>query len=302
MKRKNNKMMFVERTFFQNNKIFRIVMILCISIISLNSFAQQSKEQTKELKAAQNYLSEAQQMLQKEKFPDAEANYRQAISLNPKDEIAKYNLGTAYYGKEKNAEAMLRFKQAAVTATTKADKHRAFHNLGNTYMNEKKYTEAVESYKNALRNNPNDDETRYNLALAKDLLDKNPPPPEDQNDKNDDKNEDNKDQDNQDKQDQDDKNKDGDKGDEGDQKDDKDKGDQKDKKDEGDKDKDEGKSDKPKDSEGDKPQQQQPVPGQLSPQQVKSLLEAMNNEEKKTQEKINAEKQKGAKVKSDKDW
>lgn len=294
--------MFVERTFFQNNKIFRIVMILCISIISLNSFAQQSKEQTKELKAAQNYLSEAQQMLQKEKFPDAEANYRQAISLNPKDETAKYNLGTAYYGKEKNAEAMLRFKQAAVTATTKADKHRAFHNLGNTYMNEKKYTEAVESYKNALRNNPNDDETRYNLALAKDLLDKNPPPPEDQNDKNDDKNEDNKDQDNQDKQDQDDKNKDGDKGDEGDQKDDKDKGDQKDKKDEGDKDKDEGKSDKPKDSEGDKPQQQQPVPGQLSPQQVKSLLEAMNNEEKKTQEKINAEKQKGAKVKSDKDW
>lgn len=302
MKRKNNKMMFVERTFFQNNKIFRIVMILCISIISLNSFAQQSKEQTKELKAAQNYLSEAQQMLQKEKFPDAEANYRQAISLNPKDETAKYNLGAAYYGKEKNAEAMLRFKQAAVTATTKADKHRAFHNLGNTYMNEKKYTEAVESYKNALRNNPNDDETRYNLALAKDLLDKNPPPPEDQNDKNDDKNEDNKDQDNQDKQDQDDKNKDGDKGDEGDQKDDKDKGDQKDKKDEGDKDKDEGKSDKPKDSEGDKPQQQQPVPGQLSPQQVKSLLEAMNNEEKKTQEKINAEKQKGAKVKSDKDW
>lgn len=294
--------MFVERTFFQNNKIFRIVMILCISIISLNSFAQQSKEQTKELIAAQNYLSEAQQMLQKEKFPDAEANYRQAISLNPKDETAKYNLGTAYYGKEKNAEAMLRFKQAAVTATTKADKHRAFHNLGNTYMNEKKYTEAVESYKNALRNNPNDDETRYNLALAKDLLDKNPPPPEDQNDKNDDKNEDNKDQDNQDKQDQDDKNKDGDKGDEGDQKDDKDKGDQKDKKDEGDKDKDEGKSDKPKDSEGDKPQQQQPVPGQLSPQQVKSLLEAMNNEEKKTQEKINAEKQKGAKVKSDKDW
>lgn len=294
--------MFVERTFFQNNKIFRIVMILCISIISLNSFAQQSKEQTKELIAAQNYLSEAQQMLQKEKFPDAEANYRQAISLNPKDETAKYNLGTAYYGKEKNAEAMLRFKQAAVTATTKADKHRAFHNLGNTYMNEKKYTEAVESYKNALRNNPNDDETRYNLALAKDLLDKNPPPPEDQNDKNDDKNEDNKDQDNQNKQDQDDKNKDGDKGDEGDQKDDKDKGDQKDKKDEGDKDKDEGKSDKPKDSEGDKPQQQQPVPGQLSPQQVKSLLEAMNNEEKKTQEKINAEKQKGAKVKSDKDW
>lgn len=141
-------------------------------------------------------------------------------------------------------------------------------------MNEKKYTEAVEAYKNALRNNPNDDETRYNLALAKDMLDKNPPPPEDKDDK-DKKDQDKKDQDKKDQQDKQDKK---DQGDKGDQKADKDKGDDKQDKKEGDKDKDQG---KPKDEEGDKPQQQQPVPGQLSPQQVKSLLEAMNNEEKK---------------------
>jgi hypothetical protein len=168
-------------------------------------------------------------------------------------------------------------------------------------MNEKKYTEAVEAYKNALRNNPNDDETRYNLALAKDMLEKNPPPPQD--DKQDDK--DKKDQkddkdkkDEKDKQDQDKQNE----GDKGDQKENQDKGDENQEKREGDKDKDQGQPDQPKDEKGDKPQQQQPVPGQLSPQQVKSLLEAMNNEEKKTQDKINAEKQKGAKVKTDKDW
>ena len=292
--------MFVAITFFQKEVMRNISLVLCMLLISLNSFAQpQSKEQKKELKASQNFLSEAQQSLQKDKFSAAEADYRQAISLNPKSETAKYNLGTAYYGKEKNAEAMLRFKQAAQTATDKAEKHKAFHNLGNTYMNEKKYTEAVESYKNALRNNPNDDETRYNLALAKDMLEKNPPPPEDKDDKKKDQNEDKKDQDKKDQQDQDDKNKEGDKGDENK---DKDKGDQKEDQKEGDKDKDQGKPDKPKDEEGDKPQQQQPVPGQLSPQQVKSLLEAMNNEEKKTQDKINAEKQKGAKVKTDKDW
>lgn len=279
--------------------LFIRVFLLVLLLSSITAFAQpqQAKEQRKELKAAQNFLSEAQQSLQKEKFPAAEADYRKAISLNPKSETAKYNLGTAYYGKEKNAEAMLRFQQAATTATDKAEKHKAFHNLGNTFMNEKKYTEAVEAYKNALRNNPNDDETRYNLALAKDMLDKNPPPPEDKDDKN--KDQDKKDQDKKDQQDKQDKKDEGDKGDE---KDNKDKGDQKDEKKEGDKDKDEGKPDKPKDEEGDKPQQQQPVPGQLSPQQVKSLLEAMNNEEKKTQDKINAEKQKGAKVKSDKDW
>lgn len=283
--------MFVAKTFIQKKGMRNVSLFLCTVLFSLNSHAQQlAKDQKKDLKAAQNFLSEAQQSLQKEEFPSAEADYRKAISLNPKSETAKYNLGTAYYGKDKNAEAMLRFKQAATTATEKSEKHKAFHNLGNTYMNEKKYTEAVEAYKNALRNNPNDDETRYNLALAKDMLEKNPPPPQD-DDKDKDKKDDKKDQEK-----KDDQNKGGDKDEE---KKDQDKGDEKEDKKEGDKD--QGKPDQPKD-EGDKPQQQQPVPGQLSPQQVKSLLEAMNNEEKKTQDKINAEKQKGAKVKTDKDW
>lgn len=270
--------------------------LLVLLLMPFFTFSQQTKEQRRELKDSQNYLSEAQQSLQKEKFAEAEADYRKAISLNPKSEVAKYNLGAAYYGKEKNAEAMLRFKQAATTATTKAQKHQAFHNLGNTYMNEKKYQEAVETYKNALRNNPNDDQTRYNLALAKDMLDKNPPPPEDK----DDKDKDNKDKKDQDKDQKDQDNQDKEEGDEGDKKEDKDKGDEKEDKQKGDEDK--GEPNKPKEEEGDKPQQQQQVPGQLSPQQVKSLLEAMNNEEKKVQDKINAEMQKGVKVKSDKDW
>tara|TARA_R100000353_G_scaffold18871_2_gene17469 strand:- start:20537 stop:21412 length:876 start_codon:yes stop_codon:yes gene_type:complete len=291
-------MMTVERWFFQNNCLLSILLVIVVAVVPTTSFAQQTKEQIKELKAAQNYLSEAQQSIKQDEFATAEAKYRKAISLNPNSETAKYNLGTAYYSKAKNAQAMLRFKQAAGTATTKAEKHRAFHNLGNTFMNEKKYTEAVEAYKNALRNNPNDDETRYNLALAKDMLEKNPPPPEDKNDENQDQNEEqdqeNKEQDQQ-NQDNQDNNNDG-------EKEDKDEGNQDEEKDEGDKNEDKGKPNKPKEEEGDKPQQQQPVPGQLSPQQVKSLLEAMNNEEKKTQEKINAEKQKGTKVQTDKDW
>jgi tetratricopeptide (TPR) repeat protein len=258
-------------------------------------FAQTEKEKKQELKESQTLLSDASLALQKEKFPVAEANYRKAIALNPTDETGKYNLGTAYYGKSKNTEALHRFKQAAEIATAKSEKHKAFHNLGNTYMNEKKYAEAVEAYKNALRNNPKDEESRYNLALAKEMLEKNPP----KDDKGDDENKDqNKENENKDK--------DGDnkEGDNGDEKEDKDKGDEKDDNKDGDKE-DEGKKDEPKENkegEGDKPQQQQPIPGQLSPQQVKSLLEAMNNEEKKVLDKINAQKQKGAKVKSNKDW
>ena len=281
------------RTMRDLLKVFGIFFVF--GIVSSSLHAQVNKEKLKELKESQEFLSDASLALQKDEFPAAEANYRKAIALNPANETGKYNLGTAYYGKSKNAEALNRFKQAASVATDKLQKHRAFHNLGNTFMNEKKYAEAVEAYKNALRNNPTDDESRYNLALAKDMLEKNPP----QDDKGDDENKDDKKEDDQKKDDGDNK-----EGDDGDQKEDQEKGDEKDENKEGDNEKDKGKPNEPKDQEdgGDEKPQQQPQPGQLSPQQVKSLLEAMNNEEEKVQEKINAQKQKGAKIKSNKDW
>lgn len=268
------------------------VFILVFGASSTALIAQDNKEKLEELKEAQEFLSDASIALQEDEFPTAEADFRKAIALNPANDTGKYNLGTAYYGKDKNTEALNRFKQAASVATEKSQKHRAFHNLGNTFMNEKNYAEAVEAYKNALRNNPTDDESRYNLALAKDMLEKNPP----QDDKGDDEN---KDKD--DKKEDDGENKEGD---ENEQNKDQEDGDKKDDKKEGEDEKDKGKPDEPKDQEKEdkKPQEQQPQPGQLSPQQVKSLLEAMNNEEEKVQEKMNAQKQKGAKVKSNKDW
>ena len=296
-------------------KISEIILLpkflLAILLVGISSEAlsqsendKQTKLQKKEQRQSQKLMSNASLELQDNNFPIAEADYRRAISLNPGSEVPKYNLGNAYYNKNKSNEAMLRYKQAASVATSKEEKHKAFHNLGNVYMNQKKYQEAVEAYKNALRNNPNDDETRYNLALAKDMLKKNPPKDDGGNDDNKDKDDDNKDQ--KDKKDQQNKDNKNDEGDKGDEKENKDKGDQQEDKKEGDDQKDKGKPDKPEDKKGkgDQPQQeqQQPVPGQLSPQQVKSLLEAMNNEEKKVQDKMNAEKQKGAKIKSNKDW
>lgn len=263
-----------------------------------------SKQEKELLKKTQLYLNEGNEEIADENFPEAEVNYRKAIAISPSEEIGKYNLGNAYYNEAKNRDAMRRFAQAASISESKKEKHRAFHNLGNTFMNEKKYQEAVEAYKNALRNNPTDDETRYNLALAKDLLEKNPPQGGDgENDNKDQKENEDQNQDQKENQ-EDGKDKEGD---EGEEKEDENKGDEKDENKEGDNEEDKGKPDQPKDQkEGDekeeKKPQQQPVPGQLSPQQIKNLLEAMNNEEKKVQDKINAQRQKGAKVKSNKDW
>ncbi|WP_432412153.1 tetratricopeptide repeat protein [Rasiella sp. SM2506] len=290
-------------------KLLAYIMVVCFSA----EISAQAKDQVKEkdkqkeerqlLRETKELVSDASLALADDNFVEGEAEYRKAIAINPKSETAKYNLGNAYYNKEKNDEAMSRFQQAAAVATSKSDKHGAYHNLGNTYMNSKKYQDAVDAYKNALRNNPNDDETRYNLALAKDMLEKNPPKGGDGDNKDQDKNQDkdDKNEDKQDKKDEEEKDKEGN---EGDEKEDKDKGDDKDDEKKGENEEDKGKPDKPNEGEKDKSdqKQQQPQPGQMSPQQIKNLLEAMNNEEQKVQEKINAKKQKGAKVISEKDW
>ncbi len=283
-----------------NNNIFysegykklKLLSVFILMFSSLVSVIAQEKED-RDIIESKKLLSDAGLEMKNGNFPLAEADYRKAISLNPKDEIGKYNLGTAYYNKEMNANAMQRFLQAASVASNKTEKHKAFHNLGNTFMNDKKYKEAVETYKNALRNNPTDDETRYNLALAKKMLE------EEQKKGGDD--EDNKDKDNKENQNNKDKkdNKDNKEGDDGDEKEDKDKGNEKDDKKEGDEKEDKGNPEQPKEEKKDR---KQPVPGKLSTQQIKNLLEAMNNEEKKVQDKINAEKQKGIKIKNSKDW
>ena len=288
--------MKINYNIFKSSVSLRNLFALIVLLGAINSVSAQEvdKEKLKALKESKESLSDASLGMANDNFSLAEAEYREAISLNPKDDTGKYNLGNAYYDKEMNDVAMSRFKQAAAVADTKADKHKAFHNLGNTFMNEKKYQEAVESYKNALRNNPKDEETRYNYALAKELL-------EDQ-EKNgggdDDKEneEDKKDEEEKENQDNENNKKDGE---DGDQKDENDKGEEEEDKKEGDENEDKGKPDEPKEEK----QEQKPTePGKLSPQQVKNLLEAMNNEEKKVQDKINAKKQKGSKVKSEKDW
>ena len=215
-----------------------------------------------------NHIYEGNKKAKTEDYVEAEKSYRKAISLAPEKSEALYNLGNTHFLDEKYDEASQRFFQSQKFAKTKESKHRAFHNMGNVYMQKKEYQNAVEAYKNALRNDPSDEETRYNYVLAKELL-KN----QNQNNKNDDK-------DNKDNQDND--NKSDNKKDEKD-----DKGEQ---------------DDKNQDKKDDSKQPQKPKQDQISPQQLKNLLEAMNKEEKKVLEKVNKKKLKGTPKSNKKDW
>ncbi|WP_452224873.1 tetratricopeptide repeat protein [Lacinutrix chionoecetis] len=275
--------------------IITYILLFAVAI----AFSQQEENEKTLQKLNQksnNLISEANDLASNDDFVSAEMEYRKAISVKPNSVAGTYNLGHQYYQKGNYEEALFRNQQAIKYAEEKKEKHRAFHNIGNILMQEKKCSEAVEAFKNALRNDPTDEETRYNFALAKECA-KNQEPPQE---------EDNKDDKEKDKKENEDQ-KDNQQEDQGDNKEDnKDQGD--DDKKEGEDNEDEGKPDeeKEKDGKGDDEKKEQPKPqnqpGQLSPQQIKNLLEAMDNQEQKVQEKMNAEKAKGAKIQTEKDW
>lgn len=282
-------------------QIFSIALLCITSLVWGQDAADKTQEQA--LKKANGLVYEANEMLGQDDYVSAEMEYRKAISEQPNHTVGAYNLGTSYYKKGSLDEALYRLEQAVKGATTKEEKHKAYHNIGNILYKNKRCQEAVEAYKNALRNNPADHETRYNFALAKVCA-------EQQKQEND-QNQENQDQENQDEsQEQKEENKDNEESQDDQNKDNEDQGDQDEKEGEDEKDEDGQPKDDNQDQKNDQEknqdntQQQQPKPkqGQLSPQQVKNLLEAMNNQEQKVQEKMNAEKQKGIKVQTDKDW
>ena len=234
------------------------------------SFAVSAQEKDKTLPKANDEYSE-------KKFVEAEANYRISRSKFPKRTVAPFNLGNSIYKQNQMAEAKFAYAKSIENIKTRPQKHKVFHNLGNVLMKEKNYSAAVEAYKNALRNDPTDEETRYNYALAKQKLKENPPKGDDKKDKKEDKKKDDKKKDDKkDGKDKDDKKKDGDK----------------EKKD------DQGKKD---DKPGDQGQPK-PMPGGISKQRLENLLDAVNNEEKKIQDKVNAQKVKGKPIQTEKDW
>ncbi len=277
----------------------RLLLLIGLCLPGLGLAQQEPQPDPREERESRSLTWEAGKDLESDDFVNAEAKYRKAIAKSGENAAAPYNLGNAYYEKESYGEAFGRFKEAGERASEKTQKHQAFHNMGNVYMQRKEYEKAVEAYKEALRNDPTDEETRYNLALAKELLKK------DQQQQQNDKNE--EDQQQEDQQQEEEQNQDQNQGGE----------DQQEEQDQN-QNQQEGDSEKEENKEGDGPEKQEkeqkpdpsqqeeqkrpPRPNQLSPQQIENLLEAMENEEKKVKEKIDALKVKGPKVKKEKDW
>ena len=150
-------------------------------------------------KAERDYIRKGNRLFNDSVFVDAEVNYRKALEVNPKSTVSMYNLGNTLSQQQKMQEAMEQYVSASNIEKDKMKLAQIYHNMGVLLQAGKDYAKAVDAYKMSLRNNPADDETRYNLALAQKML-----KDQQQNKQNQDQNQDqNKDQQKQDqKQDQ----------------------------------------------------------------------------------------------------
>ena len=98
---------------------------------------------------------------------EAEVSYRKAVEKNQRNPQANYNLGNALMQQRKDSLAIMQYEKAAKLETNPLRRAQAYHNMGVICQQHQMFSEAIEAYKEALRNNPTDDQTRYNLALCK---------------------------------------------------------------------------------------------------------------------------------------
>lgn len=158
----------MERMIKQKKSYYWIIAVLLLGITG--SLPAQ--------KAERKNVRSGNKLYQNELYTDAEIAYRKGLEVNPTSFEGTFNLGNALYRQEKYKEAAEQYERIAQQGQRllnddpdNAEKlAQVFHNLGNIGMKEQRYAESIELYKQALRLNPADDETRYNLALAQKLL------------------------------------------------------------------------------------------------------------------------------------
>ena len=130
-------------------------MLLLMAAMSLN-------EQTD-----RQYVHQGNKQFRTGDYANAEVSYRKALEKNDRNPQALYNLGNALMAQNKDSAAVAEFEKAAKVETNGLRKSMAYHNMGVICQRHQMFGDAIEAYKQSLRLNPHDDETRYNLELCK---------------------------------------------------------------------------------------------------------------------------------------
>ncbi len=104
------------------------------------------------------------------KYTEAEELYRKALEKKPQSLEANYNVGNVLYKQNKHLDAASKYSSLANSTDDKREKAYIYHNMGNSYLKANKLGESIDAYKQALKLNPDDKETKFNLAYAQRML------------------------------------------------------------------------------------------------------------------------------------
>lgn len=221
-------------------------------------------------KAERKNIREGNKLYQNEKYTESEIAYRKGIDVNPRSAEGAYNLANSLYKQDKLEEAAEQYQLVAGQAQKMMETEKGqmqlsevFHNTGNIFMKGKDYAKSIEAYKQSLRLNPRNDETRYNLALAQKLL-------EDQENEDQSQDQENEQQDENQDQNQDQQ---------------------------------QNQQQQPDDQKEDKTQEEEQPNEQISQDNAQQILDAFLQDEKDTQEKVKkAQQQQQQRRRTDKEW
>lgn len=255
----------------------RFLMLIVLFAGTLLASAQQERKYIRQGNREFEKATKDSAHIDSARFVNAELDYRKALNKEPNNWDAIYNLANSLFRQKKYDEASKQYIAATGMENPNAEQRAmAYHNLGNSLLLNNKLNEAIEAYKNALRNNPKDMETKYNLAWAQDKLKQQQNQQQKQDQNQEDENKDQEQQQNQDQQKQDQQNQ-------------------------------EQKQNQQEQKQQDQQQNQQnqeqnEKSEQISKEDAARILEALQNDEKKVQEKVQKQKVQAKKRTSQKDW
>lgn len=248
-------------------KYISTIMFLVLSLLfSINVQSQ----------SLRGLVNDGVDLYEKNNFTEAEVKFKKGIEKDLENFESKFNLGDAIYKQGRFEESFEEFKNTIPLAKTDEEKSIIFHNIGNSLLKAQKLKESIGAYKEALKLNPNDMETKYNLSYALKQMQNQQ---NNQNQQNKDENKQNQDQNKQDQNNQDEQQDQKDKEEEQQQKDDKQNKDQK------------------QDEQKQKPKEERE---EISKEEAKRILDALKNNEAELQKKMRQQKSKKSNV--EKDW
>src|ERR1035437_3980415 len=141
-------------------KYILIHLVTCYLLLSIG-FAQTDE---------QKLVRDGNKKYNEKKYSEAEKNYLNALDKQSNSYRGAFNLGDSYYKQKKYKEAAEQFESLTARKTSDDTLSKVYHNLGNSYLKQKEFEKSINAYKNSLKKNDLDDETRYNLAYAQRML------------------------------------------------------------------------------------------------------------------------------------